>query len=191
MRWLTMAAFMGVMIIAAGESSSAIGTVWNFDGGGPRSLENLMNVYYNSVGHGAGLLLNFPVQVDGSIHPNNLERGVELGQAIDDAVGHPLFTTSNYEGSSLTLDFGEEVQIDHVIVQEDLRFGERIRAFHIDAWDGARWVPIVTDGSAMGQKQIRRFAPASYSKVRLTVTSSVGTPKIRSLAVTRTGVESR
>jgi alpha-L-fucosidase len=168
------------------EVDTPLSTGW-FDGG-PRSLADLTNVFYQSIGHGAGLLLNFPVQTDGTISAANRARGVELGQAIDSAVGHPLFSTADRTGSEVILDCGAATEIDHVIVQEDLRFGERVRAFTIDAWDGSQWRAMVTGGTAIGEKQIRKFTPTSYAKVRLTVTSAVGTPRIRSLAVTRTGV---
>lgn len=168
------------------EVDTPLSTGW-FDGG-PRSLADLTNVFYQSIGHGAGLLLNFPVQTDGTISAANRARGVELGQAIDSAVGHPLFSTADRTGSEVILDCGAGTEIDHVIVQEDLRFGERVRAFTIDGWDGSQWRAIVTGGTAIGEKQIRKFTPAPYAKVRLTVTSAVGTPRIRSLAVTRTGV---
>ncbi|MES2996095.1 MAG: LamG-like jellyroll fold domain-containing protein [Verrucomicrobiota bacterium] len=169
------------------EVDTHLSTGW-FNGG-PRSLPDLMNVYYKSVGHGVGLLLNFPVQTDGTILPTNLARGIELGNAIDDAVGHSLFTTGPVDGSTVTLDFTAATEIDHVIVEEDLRYGERVRAFHIDGWNGSEWVPVLANGSAIGRKQIRKFTPATYSKVRLSITNAVGTPKIRSLAVTRTGAE--
>lgn len=168
------------------EIDTHLSTGWF--GGGPRSLADLMNIYYASAGRGVGLLLNFPLQADGSILSANLARGVEFGNAIDAAVGHPLYRTGPAEANTLTLDFSHPAEIDHVIVEEDLRFGERIRGFNIDGWNGSQWTAIVTGGSAIGRKQIRKIAPAVYSKVRLTVTGSVGTPKIRSLAVTRTGV---
>lgn len=168
------------------EVDTHLSTGWF--GGGPRSLADLTNVFYQSVGNGQGLLLNFPVQADGTIDPANLARGVDLGQAVDDAVGHPLFTAGPHDGATLTLDFGAPTEIDHVIAEEDLRFGERVRAFTIDGWNGSQWLPI-TSGSQIGRKQIRKFAPVTRSKVRLTVSSAVGTPKIRSLSVTRTGVE--
>ena len=144
-------------------------------------------MFYQSIGHGAGLLLNFPVQTDGTISAANRARGVELGQAIDSAVGHPLFSISDGTGNQI-LDFGVTAEIDHVIVQEDLRYGERVRAFTIDGWDGTQWRSIVTGGTAIGEKQIRKFTPASYSKVCLAVTNAMGTPRIRSFAVSRTGV---
>lgn len=168
------------------EVDTPLSTGW-FDGE-PRSLADLTNVFYQSVGRGAGLLLNFPVQTDGTISAANRVRGVELGQAIDRAVGHPLYSTADRSGSEVLLEFGAAIEIDHVIVQEDLRYGERVRAFAIDAWDGSQWRSIIAGGTAIGEKQIRKFTPASYSKVRLTVTTAVGTPRIRSFAVTRTGV---
>lgn len=156
--------------------------------GGPRSLADLSNVYYQSVGRGAGLLLNFPVQADGTVRADNLARGVELGKLIDDATGHPLYAVADQDGAQIIIDFDAPTEIDHVILKEDIRYGERVRSFVVEGWNGSQWSSLVTGGTAIGMKQIRKFAPTTVSKVRLSVTGSVGTPRIRQFAVTRTGV---
>ncbi len=169
------------------EVDTTLSTGWF--GGGARSLKDLMEVYYASIGHGAGLLINLPVLKDGTLNPAVVLRGKEFGAEIKRRVGYPLHCIRDQVGSEVLLEFGEMLEIDHVIVEEDLRFGERVRAFHIEGWDGKKWVSLFAEGFSMGRKQIRELAPSIYSKVRLSVTESVGEPRIRGFSVTRSGVK--
>ena len=47
------------------------------------SLEHLVNIYYNSVGRNATLLLNFPVDKRGLIHENDVESVIKLADVIE------------------------------------------------------------------------------------------------------------
>ena len=48
-----------------------------------RSLSHLVDLYYRSVGHNSNLLLNFPVALNGKIHPADSARAVEWRRTID------------------------------------------------------------------------------------------------------------
>ena len=48
-----------------------------------RSIDNLLNIYYNSVGGNAMLLLNIPPDKRGLIHENDVTRLKELGERIE------------------------------------------------------------------------------------------------------------
>lgn len=54
------------------------------------SLESLANIYFNSVGHGATLLLNLSPNTDGTIDENQLARFQEFGQTIKDTFAEDL-----------------------------------------------------------------------------------------------------
>jgi alpha-L-fucosidase len=47
-----------------------------------KTLPQLMDTYYNSVGRNATLLLNFPIMPNGLIHPNDEKAAIEFGKAI-------------------------------------------------------------------------------------------------------------
>jgi alpha-L-fucosidase len=47
-----------------------------------RSLENLMGLYYSSVGHNAGLLLNVPPTADGLFHETDVARLQQFGDRV-------------------------------------------------------------------------------------------------------------
>lgn len=49
-----------------------------------RSLSHLVNIYYQSVGRNATLLMNFPVALDGRIHPLDSARIMEWRHTLDE-----------------------------------------------------------------------------------------------------------
>jgi len=72
-----------------------------------RSVENLMKIYYESVGRGANLILNVPPTKEGLIHPIDSARLAEFGKALEREFSRPLkrndvkaITATNERGGS-------------------------------------------------------------------------------------------
>lgn len=172
---------------APNEVDTTLSTDWF--GSQLRPLANLVRCYYSSVGNSAQLLMNVSPRADGSIAPDNLKRAAELGAAIKAAVGYPLATT-NGNGATLTLDLEGPVEIDHVVIQEDIAKGERVRQYALDGLADGQWRPIA-EGTAIGHKKIHQLPPARFSQVRLTVAKFGDTPQIRRFFATRTGLTMR
>lgn len=55
-----------------------------------RSLEELVTIYYNSVGGNATFLLNIPPTNEGLLHENDLKRLAEIGRYLEKAFGENL-----------------------------------------------------------------------------------------------------
>ncbi|MBP1538905.1 MAG: alpha-L-fucosidase [Prevotella sp.] len=55
-----------------------------------KTVEQLMNIYYCSIGRGANLILNAPPTKEGLIHPIDSARLVEFGQALKREFSNPL-----------------------------------------------------------------------------------------------------
>ena len=172
---------------APNEVDTTLSTDWF--GSQLRPLPDLVRCYYNAVGNSAQLLMNVSPRADGSIAPDNLKRAAELGAAIKAAVGYPLATT-NGQGATLTLDLEGPVEIDHVIIQEDIAQGERVRQYVIEGLAEGQWRS-VAEGIAIGHKKIHKLPPTRLSQVRLTVAKFSDTPRIRRFYVTRTGLTMR
>ncbi|MEO7934518.1 MAG: alpha-L-fucosidase [Chthoniobacterales bacterium] len=47
-----------------------------------KTVSQLMDIYYQSVGRNAPLLLNFPIMPDGTIHPTDVKNALEMGKVI-------------------------------------------------------------------------------------------------------------
>ncbi len=152
-----------------------------------KTVDQLMDMYYRSVGHGAVLLLNHTPDTTGLIPEVDVQRGAEFGAEVRRRFGRSLAETS---GKGDTVEFalpGPHV-IDHVIVMEDITRGERIRKYVIEGQVDGNWIEIAS-GTAVGHKKIDRIKPTEVSRIRLRVTASAADPIIRKLAVydTRAG----
>lgn len=68
-----------------GETNTSIRPGWfyhTYEDGQVKSLSKLMETYYRSVGRNSTLLLNFPIDRDGLIHPVDSARGSAFGKMI-------------------------------------------------------------------------------------------------------------
>jgi alpha-L-fucosidase len=80
----------------------------------------------------------------------------------------------------VTLEFGEEITIDRIVLQEPIRLGQRIKEFIIEARFGGSWKK-VAGGTTVGYKRLLRFKPISSSKFRISIKGYLLTPAIATI----------
>jgi alpha-L-fucosidase len=148
-------------------------------------LDDLIEIYYRSVGRGAQLLLNLPPDRTGRIPAADAARAAEFGDEIRRRFGRPIADTPGL-GRELLLSFAEPRRVDHVVLQEEVGQGERVRAWRLDGMAWERWQQIGA-GSAIGHKRIVPVRPDGYTMLRLRVTDAVGDPVIRRFAAFNAG----
>jgi len=145
------------------------------------SVEQLMDMYYRSVGRNCNLLLNANIDRDGRVPAADLQRYREFAVEIKRRFGQSVAETSG-AGDTVTLKLRQPTTIDHVIVMEDIRQGERVREFAVEGLARGEWKTLC-QAQSIGHKRIDRFAPVEVAEVRLRVTKSIAAPIIRRLAV--------
>lgn len=149
------------------------------------TLDQLLEVYYRSVGCGAQLLLNVPPNRKGHVANEDFARAKEFGAEIRRRFSASKAETSG-SGDTLVLDLGSPARVDHFILQEDCRFGQRVRSFRLEGRIGGQW-EVLNSGSSIGHKRIIAVAPQVCSAVRLIVTETQGEPHILRIAAFDTG----
>lgn len=145
-----------------------------------RSLGELMKIYYKSAGRGAVLLLNATPDTLGVIPPGDVARYAEFGKEIDRRFSAPLHSIVDKKGTEVLIEPDAPATINHVVIMEDYREGERIRAYRLEGWSDNEW-KLLSSGSSVGRKKIDFFNDITVSKIRLLVTKHVGEPLIRSI----------
>jgi alpha-L-fucosidase len=145
-----------------------------------RSLKDLVNCYYRSVGHGAVLLLNQTPDTSGLIPEADALRAAEFGAEVRRRFGMSLAETKG-SGVVVELPFGKPTQVDHVITMEEIREGERVRQYVVEAQVDGRWKEVCR-GTAIGHKKIDQFKPVETSRLRLRIEKSAAEPIIRRFA---------
>ncbi|MBL8999846.1 MAG: alpha-L-fucosidase [Phycisphaerae bacterium] len=155
---------------------------WNERNAGTlKSLPDLMDMYEQSVGRGAVLLLNHTPDTTGLIPAADAARAAEFGAEIRRRYAVAAADTSGI-GKEFTVQLSAPVRTDRIIIMEDILEGERIRAYELDGEVGGRWTPLAR-GTAVGHKRIDAFEPVTITAARLRIIESVGTPIIRRFAV--------
>jgi alpha-L-fucosidase len=149
------------------------------------SLDALLEIYYRSVGRGAQLLLNIPPDRTGHIAAADAARAKEFGDAMRRRFGTSLGETHG-QGREVVLRLGAPAAVDHVVIEEDLRGGERVREYRLEGRVAGGWVPL-GDGTAIGHKRIQPVPPSTVEAIRLEVTRAAAAPRIRRLAAFATG----
>jgi alpha-L-fucosidase len=149
------------------------------------ALDALLDIYYRSVGRGAQLLLNVTPDRSGRIPDPDAARARSFGAEIRRRFGSSVAETAG-GGSALELRFRAPALVDHVIVEEDLAYGERVRAYRLEGLARGRWIAL-GGGSAIGHKRLQPVGPERLAALRLVVERAAATPHIRRLAAFATG----
>ena len=156
-----------------------------------KSLDELMDIYYKSAGHGGVLLLNSTPNTDGLIPEADMEHYRKFGAEIDRRFRRPVCETRG-TGSIVEAKLRGPTTVNHTIVMEDYRAGERIREYVIEGLADRRW-QLLARGISVGRMKIDRFPDTTVEKVRLRVIRAAAEPLIRRLAafsVTGLGLDS-
>lgn len=66
-----------------------------------KSVPQLMETYYNSIGHNGTLLLNFPIMPNGLIHPTDEKNAIEFGKAVKESFAVNLAEKAKAEASNV------------------------------------------------------------------------------------------
>ena len=150
-----------------------------------RSLENLMKIYYGSVGHNCNLIVNANIDRDGLVPAADLKRFKEFGDEIKRRFGKSLAETGG-RGETVELVLARPTAIDHVILMEQITEGERMREYVVEGLVGGEWA-LLCSGQSIGHKRIQQFSTTTVSKVRLRALKFAAEPIIRKLAVYHVG----
>jgi alpha-L-fucosidase len=144
-------------------------------------LDQLVEKYYNSVGHNTTLILGVTPGPDGLMPEPDVKRLKEFGDEIKRRFSNPIASTAG-TGEQVTVKLPERQRINQIVLMEDLTKGERVREFVLEGKTKKGW-QLVFKGSCIGHKFIHRFEEMEVSEVRLHVTESRGVPAIQNFSV--------
>lgn len=176
-----------------------------------RTPENLLDLYFQSVGRGAVLLLNLPPDRRGRIHEADVRALQGFRKLLDqtfaaDVVpaaaslgvsGEGPFAAQNFldgchdtywyagEGihtPELILRFDRPIQPAVVSLREYLPLGQRVEAFAVDAWQDGDWREIAR-GTSVGHRRLLRTETPPTTKIRLRITQAPVCPAISELGL--------
>ena len=172
-----------------------------------RTVRNLVDMYYQSVGRSGSWHLNLPPDRRGHIHETDVSRLHTLRQILDQTFANDLTaaatatadqirgeayapanvltddpdtywaTGDDLRSATLALDLGEPRTFDQVLIQEPVRLGQRVRAWAFDALVDGQWQEVAA-ATTIGYKRLARFSPVSAQHVRLRILDAKACPLI-------------
>ena len=184
-----------------------------------KSPEQLMQVYYDSVGRGANLILNLAMDRSGRLDPadvaalnslaemrrrllsHDFAAGAEASasevRGKDDAFKASNVTDGNIEsywcpedkttgGCWLEIKLSKDATFDVVRLREQIRLGQRVKSFRLEAFLDGNWQIIDDEGKTIGNQVLRKLAkPVTTDRVRLVITDSRACPCISEFSLLR------
>jgi alpha-L-fucosidase len=179
-----------------------------------KTLPELLDIYYHSIGRNASFLLNLPVDKRGLVNEKDVEQLQKLAAAIEKDFAENLallknVTATNVRGNSkeyaaknvtdnnpdsywatdddvktasLVIDFQQPTEMNRFLVQEDIRLGQRVKEFSLEALIEDDWQEIAHE-TTIGRKRILRFPNITADKLRFNVIDSKACPVISNIEV--------
>ena len=140
--------------------------------GSVKTVDQLTDLYYRSVGHNATLLLNFPVDRNGLVHPIDSANAVDFYKNIQKQLADNLLagvvptvsderggafkakamTDGNYDTYwatndsvlSATIEFAlpHGTKVNRMMLQEYIPLGQRVKSFTVEYACNGEWLPV-------------------------------------------------
>ncbi len=179
-----------------------------------KSPQELLDIYYKSVGRNCVLLLNVPPDRRGLLHEKDVAALREFRRILDETFAvnlaadkpveadqhrgrHRKFAPANLvdedpdsywaadddvRAATLEIDLGGDTYFDRIMMQEPIRFGQRISAFAIEARVDGEWVPIAR-GTTIGYKRLLRLPGVTADRVRISIEGANNAPALSSFGL--------
>ncbi len=173
-----------------------------------KSLDKLIDIYFNSIGLNSSLLLNIPVDKRGLIHENDAQRMLELNQFVKNTFKNNLIKKSNLsfnnkshpinkivdrdidtfcsfksnENNIIGISLDTEKLVDVFEISENINLGQRIKEFIFEIKVNEKWVTI-EKGTTIGKKRLIKFEPLTVKDLRFTIYDSKDIPLISEIGL--------
>ncbi len=149
-----------------------------------KTPEQLVGLYFTSVGRNSKLLLNVPPTSEGLLHDTDVAHvagmRAQLSTLLADdlARGRKVRWRTEAAGTAVAeLDLGRAVSVGVSDLREDIAQGQRVSRYLLEGTDAASadavWQPLA-EGTTIGYRKLDRFTPASVRRLRLTAESVDG-----------------
>lgn len=144
------------------------------------SKERLIEIYYQSVGRNCNLVIGEVITPEGLVPDTDVKRLKKFGDEIRKRFDEPIAKTQG-TGSELIIDIPDAKEVNHVVMQENIRFGERICEYEVEGYVNGKWKKLCS-GESVGHKRIQEFRNVTCSKLRLNIKESDSEPQIRNFS---------
>ena len=148
-----------------------------------RSGDDLVGLYFTSVGRNSKLLLNIPPTREGLIHHVDASRLTIMRARLQAMFAMDLAANASVSWqprgerqAAIELDLRGPRTIGIADLGEDVRRGQIVARYTLEGERDGTWVPL-SEGTTIGYRKLDRFEPAIVRRVRLTIADAIDTPR--------------
>jgi alpha-L-fucosidase len=129
-----------------------------------RSADNLVELYFSSVGRNSKLLLNVPPTRDGLLHATDVARLGGMRELLDVIFAEDLRPR---------VEQGRPVAVTLADLREDITLGQAVARYTLEGLVDGQWRDL-SRGETIGYRKLDRLEPVTVSGVRVRVDEAVG-----------------
>jgi alpha-L-fucosidase len=148
-----------------------------------KTVDQLADLYFLSVGRNSKLLLNVPPTRDGLLHETDVARLAGMHDrlrrlfAADHAAGRRVsWKTTGPHAAEAEVELGSPASISMARLEEDIAGGQDIARYALYGSDGGEWQAL-SKGTTIGYAKIDRFAPVTVRRVKLIAEEAIASPR--------------
>lgn len=177
-----------------------------------RTPQNLVDLYYKSVGRNAVMLLNIPPDRNGLLNENDIHSLKEFREILDETFKDNLALNAKvtvsgkfskkYAPENITdienktfwaaedgaktgdieIKLDGTKEFDRILIQEPIQLGQRISSFEVQAFISNSWQTIAT-GTTIGYKRLLQIPVVKTDKIKILIKEANNVPSISNVAL--------
>ena len=144
-----------------------------------KTVDQLTDIWFTSVGRNAKLLLNVPPTREGVLHATDVARLAGLRTRLtqlfteDFALGRRvLWRDTGPQTGVAEIDLGQTVHAGIVRLEEDIVQGQRVARYAVQGTVDGAWQEL-SRGTTVGHRKLDRFDAMPVRRLRVTVAAAV------------------
>ena len=154
-----------------------------------RDVDNLVQLYFTSVGRNSKLLLNVPPTRAGLLHERDVANLAAMRARLTNMFGRNLtngarvsWRVTGPRSGMLEVELAETVDVSVVDLREDIEHGQIVARYSLTGSDGGPWRDL-SRGTTIGYRKLDRFDPVPVRRVKLSIEEALAAPRRPRLAL--------
>jgi alpha-L-fucosidase len=148
-----------------------------------RSVDDLVDLYFSSVGRNSKLLLNVPPTRDGLLHAIDVARLAGMHERLTAMFASDLATgaqstwrRTGSRSAETELDLGRSVSAGSARLEENIEQGQAVARYTLSGEVDGAWREL-SHATTIGYARLDRFEPVSVRRLRVVIEDAVAPPE--------------
>lgn len=152
-----------------------------------KTADQLVDLYFTSVGRNSKLLLNVPPTRAGLLHETDVQRLAGMRRALTRMFGDDLAKAGRWDGCPTndggsvvcTIDLGRTRTISIIDLREDIAKGQQVSSYRLEGWPAASRTQarVLATGTTIGYRRLHRVEPVRVRAMTLHIQALAALPQ--------------